>query len=144
MEAKETDSRLYLRNPITIIEGLISSITLVGGIYVLSPVLAVPAHFYTGSIVSQVVVSNLGIFAIGLFAILLSIWNLYAIYKRSYRQRAASTFAMAMLRLYVILATILIVGLFPLSWLSSFTIALILSVCYLYDKSKAREVGGKP
>lgn len=144
MKSRTVDDLRYLRNPVTIIERVISLITLVGGIYVLSPILSVPAQYVTGSVVSQIVVSQVGILAIGLFASAFALWNLYAIHKRSYRQRAASTFAMAMLRLYVILATILIVGLFPLSWLSSFTIVIILSVCYLYDRAKTREVGDKP
>lgn len=126
------------RTPLTYAEAVTAMLSLIGGIYLLTPFLTLP--FAVEGQVAMIVANAAGIVAVGVVAIVLSLWNLWAIYKGNYKQRARSIFWMTMLRLYSILALILITGIFPMTWLAALNVLILQVIFYLNNRFMATVV----
>lgn len=85
----------------------------------------------------QVIASDLGILILGLVTSIAAALVLAGIVRGTKTLRATGLFTMGLIRLYVLLATWLINGLLPVSWLSNATLMAI--TFYLWWKTKGRD-----
>jgi hypothetical protein len=131
-------SRLTLSNtnPLRVIEFIIGLVTVISGIYVLSPLLDFSIDNNGPSPLVQALAGSLGITLFGLFYTASGVVLLAGLYKRKARWRALGLFWDGLTRLYVVIATLLIQGLTPISWVSGFTISLICFTLWLANKEK--------
>lgn len=127
----------FEHNPLTMVEAAISIVTIVGALYLLSPFLILPVEVTEGPALAQAISSGIPLIMLGVSAFGAAAWDLWAIHKRKWNQRANALFVLFIIRLYSLLAVILITGFFPMSWLSSFTLLIIVGICYVYDKFMA-------
>jgi len=119
------------RSPIKVIKWIISLTSMVGGLYVMSPLLTLSTVKYGAGALAQTIANPTGIFIFGflffasgaLLAVGL-IWDKKTL-------RAYGLLANILLRIYSLIGTWLTVGFLPLSWLSNLAVILIAIVVYL-------------
>jgi hypothetical protein len=114
-----------------VIKWIISLTSIVGGLYVMSPLLTLSTANYGAGALAQTIANPTGIFIFGFLffasgALLAAglIWD-----KKTWR--AYGLFANILLRIYSLIGTWLTVGFLPLSWLSNLAVILIAIVVYL-------------
>jgi hypothetical protein len=119
------------RTPLKVIKWIISIVSIVGGLYVMSPLLNYSSANFGAGALAQTIANPTGIFIFGFLffasgALLAAglIWD-----KKSWR--AYGLFANILLRVYSLIGTWLTIGFLPLSWLSNFALILIAIVVYL-------------
>jgi hypothetical protein len=114
-----------------VIKWIISLTSIVGGLYVMSPLLTLSTANYGAGALAQTIANPTGIFIFGflffasgaLLAVGL-IWDKKTL-------RAYGLFANILLRTYSLIGTWLTVGFLPLTWLSNLAVLLIAIVVYL-------------
>lgn len=119
------------KSPIKVIKWIISITSIVGGLYVMSPLLTYSSATFGAGALAQTIANPVGIFIFGFLffasgALLAAglIWD-----KKSWR--AYGLFANILLRVYSLIGTWLTIGFLPLTWLSNLAIVLIAIVVYL-------------
>jgi hypothetical protein len=119
------------RSPLKVIKWIIAIVSIVGGLYVMSPLLNYSTAAFGAGALAQTIANPIGIFTFGLLftasgALLVAglIWN-----KKTWR--AYGLLANIALRIYSLIGTWLTVGFLPLSWLSNLAVILIAIVVYL-------------
>lgn len=135
---KETSRRRLgnSSNPLIIIEWIISISTIIGGLYLLSPVWKLGYVLNSTGPIAQAVTSEIGIVAVAVFAIFTGLLVIAGIIKRKVAWRSAGLFLNGMLRLYALIAGILLNGLFPMTWLSSAVVMCI--ALYIWGRIRRR------
>lgn len=123
-------------NPLIVIEWIIAIVTLVGGVYLLSPVFNVGLLVSLNSPIAQAVASSVGIIALAVISIFSALLLIAGIVNRKVKWRSAALFINGLVRLYAFLAGLLINGLLPLTWLSPF--ALMLITFYIWGRIRKR------
>lgn len=134
--------RIRWHSPLTIVELIIAISTIVGGVYVLSPLLDISTYLHSASPLVATLGSDIGILLFGLIFLISGILMLVGVIVGNYRLRSIGLFTNFMSRLYVILATFIIQGFLPLTWVSNFTIGVIAIVCYLVVRGMIIKPGG--
>lgn len=125
-------------NPLIIVQWIIAISAIVGGLYLLSPVWNASILINTTGPITQVIASTVGIALVALFAIFTGVLMIAGIVKRKVKWRSAGLFMQGMLRLYALLAGILINGFFPMTWLSS---AVLLAITfYIWGRIRRRGI----
>lgn len=119
------------RSPLTIVELVIAISTIVGGLYVLSPLLDLSVMLNGASPFVQIVGHTTGLYIFGTFFLSSGAIMLIGFVRRDYHWRSVGLFMNIMARLYVLVTTIMINGLLPLTWLSPLTVLVIAIICYL-------------
>ena len=119
------------RSPLKVIKWIIAIVSIVGGLYVMSPLLSYSTAAFGAGALAQTIANPVGIFIFGFLffasgALLAAglIWD-----KKTWR--AYGLFANILLRIYSLIGTWLTVGFLPLSWLSNLAVVLIAIVVYL-------------
>ena len=123
-------------NPLIVIEWIISIVTLIGGIYLLSPVVKTGILLNLNSPIAAAVASQLGIVILGMLAVLTALLLIAGIVKMKVKVRSFALFLIGLMRLYAVLAGILINGIFPFTWLSN---AALMIICfYIWGRIRRR------
>lgn len=123
--------RFWGRNPLTIVELIIGIFSMVGGLYVISPIMqySVAVNGATPTILllsHPIAIAIYGaIFIISGLLIVLGVW------KRKYQLRSWGLFSNILVRMYGLTGTFIIQGFLPLTWLSTLVVILIAVVCYV-------------
>lgn len=103
-----------------------------------SPLLRVSINLYGKSAWLQTVSSDIGILAFGCIFILSGLLMIFGIVTRKVKWRSAGLFLNGLCRFYVIVASILAVGILPVTWLANATIMVI--VFYIWGRIRKRGV----
>lgn len=90
--------------------------------------------------VSALIASPTGIISFGVIFTLSGIWLAAGLIKKNKKWRSKSLFLMFLLRLYVLIATIIISGFWPPSWVSPLTFTSIVMVVWLAVKADDNEL----
>lgn len=119
------------RSPLKVIKWIIAIVSIIGGLYVMSPLLTYSSATFGAGALAQTIANPTGIFIFGFLfsasgALLAAglVWD-----KKSWR--AYGLFANILLRIYSLIGTWLTIGFLPLTWLSNFALILIAIVVYL-------------
>lgn len=123
--------KFWGRSPLTIVEVVIGIVTIVAGVYILSPALVYSTTMNGASPLVATLGSQLGISLFGGFFLLSGLVMLYGIFKRNYRIRSAGLFMNILARTYGLIGYFLVTGILPLTWLSSLTILIIAVICWV-------------
>lgn len=123
-------------NPLIVVEWFISVSAIIGGLYLMSPVLRLNSIIHSNGAIAQAVTSDIGIVLVAAFAIFTGLLIVAGIIKRKASWRSAGLFLNGMLRLYALIAGILINGLLPLTWLSSAVLLCI--TLYIWGRIRRR------
>jgi hypothetical protein len=130
-------------DPTTVIEFILALGMLVGGLYVLSPFVVINISLSTAPAAVQALASTIGLALLGGTSAAVGAANLYGIWKYNYKVRSAALFSQIMIRLYVFIATLFAQGFFPLTWLSSFILMCVATICYLTLRRKMNFFQGR-
>lgn len=118
------------RSPLTVVEFIVAALTIIGGLYLLSPLLDISVALHGASPLVATLANSTAIAFYGVFLTSIGAINISAIYKRNYKWRSRALFGNILIRLYGFIVTMLVQGPIPPTWLSSFGIMLIAIVCY--------------
>jgi hypothetical protein len=133
MFGKTGRRKFFGRSPLTLIEIVIAVSTIIGGLYVVSPLIDVPSLF-TGQ--SSPLIHILGTAApikvYGLILIVTGCATLIGVWRRNYRLRANAMFINILARLYSLLGTLLVQGFLPFTWSPAATLIAIAVIIYIY------------
>ncbi len=121
-------------NPIKSIQWIIAVQTIVGGIYLVSPLVEYVSNNVAPSALVQIISSSTGIAIVGIIFLLSGTILTIGLLKDKPQWRATGLFVSAGVRLYGLWAVWLINGFLPLTWLGNFTIMLITIVLYFVTK----------
>lgn len=124
--------------PLRWIEWVLSVFGLVGGVYLLSPLLDLSATLHGASPLVSALASSLGIYGLGLAIIVSSVLMIVGAVKNKDSIVSTGLFWTAMWRLYIFLVTMIAVGPLPISWMSNFMLLLICIILYVHHKVKLR------
>lgn len=122
------------RSPLTVIEFVIGVTSIIGGLYVISPLLTVSTIVNGASPLVQTIGSQIGIGVFGTLFIISGCLMTLGIIRRNYRVRSIGAFLNMLLRIYALLANFLIQGFLPLTWMSSFVVLITVLVCWIVVK----------
>jgi hypothetical protein len=127
------------RSPIKVIKWIIAITSIIGGLYVMSPLLTYSTATFGAGGLAQTIANPTGILVYGFLffasgALLAAglIWD-----KKSWR--AYGLFANILCRTYTVIGTWLTVGFLPLTWLSNFAVLMIAIVVYLAVRWEQKE-----
>ena len=126
--------RFWGRNPLTIVEFIIAVASIIGGVYVASPLIIYSSLVNGATPLVAALAHPVALVAFGVLLALSGIIVIAGIFMHRYRWRANGLFLNILLRIYGIIVTFLIQGLLPLTWLATLTVTIIALVCYLYDR----------
>lgn len=127
-----------ISNPLIVVEWIIVLVTLVGTLWLFFPLFSGVEFVQSNSPIISIIASFLGILALAVVALGSNLLLIAGIVKRKAKWRSAALFTLGLLRLYAVLAGILINGLLPLTWLSSFGLMLI--CFYIWGRIRKRGV----
>lgn len=112
------------RNPMIIIEGIIAVSLLVLGLYTVSPLYVANPTTPIGIAIESMLIRK----SIGAFYVLAAGTSLWGVFKGGFH--SSGSFLMALSYLFMTVLRLLTVGLIPLTWVSTLTLTLIVSVLY--------------
>jgi hypothetical protein len=119
------------RSPLKVIKWIIAVTSIVGGLYVMSPLLTYSTAAFGAGALAQTIVNPVGIFIFGLLFFASGALLVVGLIWDKKTLRAYGLFANIVLRIYSLFGTWLTIGFLPLSWLSNLAIILIAIVVYL-------------
>ena len=120
------------RSPLTIIELIIAIGAIVGGLYVMSPVLAYSTAVNGASAVVQILGHPVALMIYGGSYVVAGVISVYGILTRKTVLRSVGLFWNMLNRTYGLMGTFLVQGFLPFTWLSSFMVIVISLVVYLW------------
>jgi hypothetical protein len=123
-------------NPVWAIMMVIAVLGLIGSVYLATPFFTPHIASAGGASVVETLASKVGLLSLAIVSFISNSTLIIGLVKHSYKLQAWGLFFLAVIRLYVIFALILVDGFFPLSWLANFTVMSICAICYLYVKAK--------
>lgn len=130
-------TRIFRHDPLTIVEFIVAFWSMIGSIIIMTVSLgALGIVAGTGSAAVAAITSSVGIYVVGCVAVAYSLTNIYGIVRRNLKLRSAALFVQILVRLYALIAIVMIQGLFPPTWIASLTILLVACVCYLTVRRK--------
>jgi hypothetical protein len=118
------------RSPLKVIKWIIAVTSIIGGLYVMSPLLTYSTAAFGAGALAQTIVNPVGIFIFGLLFFASGALLVVGLIWDKKTLRAYGLFANIVLRIYSLFGTWLTVGFLPLSWLSNLAIILIAIVVY--------------
>jgi hypothetical protein len=123
--------RFWGRNPLTIVEMIIGITSVVGGLYVLSPLLVYSTAINGAGPIVALIAHPIGIMIFGLIIVISGLMMVIGVWKRKYKIRSWGLFVNILARTYALIGGFLISGFLPLTWMSSFVVLLITILCYI-------------
>ena len=132
--------RFLGHSPLTVVELIISLVTVVGGLYLLAllPLVLESIAALQLSAVMAVIASPVAILVLIFWILGFAILDIIGIAKQNYRMRYYGLFGMILSRIYGLIASILYNGIFPITWLPNLTIILIMVVCYFVVRGRMK------
>lgn len=127
------------RTPLRIIEWIVSAVSIIGGLYIVSPLLTYSTAQFGAGAIAQTIANPIGILIFGLLFFASGALLAAGLIRDSKRLRAYGIFAVIMCRIYTVIGTWLTIGFLPLGWLSSFTVLLISIIVYLAIRWEQKE-----
>lgn len=123
--------RFWGRNPLTIVEIAIGIFSMVGGLYVVSPLLSYSVAINGASPIIALLSHPFAIIGYGLLFIISGALIIAGVIKRRYTLRSWGLFLNILLRIYSLIGTFLLQGFLPLTWLNSFLVLIIALICWV-------------
>lgn len=123
-------------NPLIVIQWIIALISLVAGVYMVSPLLQLSIDLHGKSAFVATVGSNYGVVIFGCVFILSALLMIAGIVYRRVGLRSGGLFLNGLCRFYSIIATILAVGILPFTWASNALVMII--VFYIWSRIRKR------
>lgn len=124
--------------PLEIIEWVIASFTLIGGIYLFSPIYQISLRQNGLSAVAAamnhpyVVLFWAAVLIVGAFFVLVGLWRDIPQFK------SIGWFSIILARLFQILTTILVIGILPITWIYPLTITCVIVVLWVVARLEVR------
>lgn len=128
--------RRIFANPLSATAFIIGVSTVVGGVYLLSPLLVISTVINGASPLVNVLGTGLGIWAFGLYFLASGIFLLLGLARNNVKFVRGGLLASILGRFYSILAYFIIIGPLPLTWLANLTVACISIVVWLALRDK--------
>lgn len=127
-----------ISNPLIIVEWILAIVIVIGSTYLFFPVLSGVELINSASPIAHAIASTIGLLALASISLFSGLLLVAGITKRKVKWRSAALFISGLVRLYAFLAGVLINGLVPLTWLSSF--ALMLITFYIWGRIRKRGI----
>lgn len=124
-----TEERFY-HLVVRAIEYIIAIVTIVSGVYVLSPFLTLSTSINGPSPLIATLGSTLAVHIYGVFLLIAGFLLLYGLIKHKNWPCRQGLLIIALTRLYGVFGAIIVIGILPLTWLPTFTVFLIVSVLW--------------
>ncbi len=119
------------RTPLKMIKWIIATASIIGGLYVMSPLLNYSTAAFGAGALAQTIANPVGIFIFGFLFFASGALIVVGLIWDKKTLRAYGLFANIVLRTYSLLGTWLTIGFLPLTWLSNLAVLLIAIVVYL-------------
>lgn len=100
----------------------------------MTPLFYVPAVLSGASAILDATTSIYGLLTLGTVATGSGILGVVGISRYNWHMRSIALFTIILLRSYATTVVLLTLGIFPLSWLSGFGIAVIASICWVHAR----------
>lgn len=123
-------------DPIRCIEWVIAVLTLIGSTYVFTPLYAMSVASNGTSALASVLSYPLTVFIFAGILLMASIFVMYGLVRNRPKIRSAGWFLIFLARWYQILATILVAGFLPITWIYPLTISLVVLVLWANARSE--------
>lgn len=124
--------RFLGRSPLTIVELILAISAIVGGLYLLSPLLAYSTVINGASPLVQTLGHPVAIMFYGIIYITGGLMSTVGIFMRKTVLRSTGMFLIMLVRTYGLFITFLVQGFLPLTWLSSATVIGVSVVVYIW------------
>ncbi len=115
---------------VTAIEYVVTFSTLIGGIYVVSPLLELSTSTNGPGTLVATLGSPVGIYLYGAVMIIAALVVLYGLIKKKNWACRAGLLTIAISRLYSVIGAWLIAGFLPLTWFPAFTLFIVVSILW--------------
>lgn len=127
------------RTPFRMIKWILSVTSIVGGLYVMSPLLSYSTAAFGAGVLAQTIANPVGIFIYGFIFFASGALLAVGLIWDSKTLRAYGLLANILCRVYSLFGTWLTVGFLPLSWLTQLAVILISIVVYFAVRWERRE-----
>lgn len=124
--------RFLGRSPLTIVELIIAIGAIVGGLYVMSPILAYSTAVNGASPLIQILGHPVAILIYGGMYVASGATSVYGILSRNTALRSIGLFCQTLCRTYGLIGTFLIQGFLPFTWWSSSIVIFISIIVYIW------------
>ena len=132
------------RNILRAIEWVIATCTLIGGIYIFTPLRAASAAVNAPTAFASALTSPYSIFVWGLILVIGAIAVMIGKITKRPQYKSFGWFAIFLARFFQILTTILAVGFLPITWIYPFTIMLIVILLWLRARYEVYQANASP
>ena len=120
--------------PLRLIKWFIAIQTILGGVYLLSPLVGDILLASGTSVIARTVTHPIGIAIVGVTFLASGIILAVGLIRNKKQWVATGLFVNALVRMYGILAGWMLNGFLPPSWLAGLTLLFVVIVCYFYTK----------
>jgi len=120
--------------PLRIIKWFIAIQTILGGLYILSPLLGDILLASDSSVIAKTIVHPVGIAAVGIIFLVSGLILAVGLIRNKKSLVATGLFANILVRIYGLIGGWIINGFLPPSWLAGLTLLFICIVLYLFTK----------
>jgi hypothetical protein len=118
------------RTPLRIIEWILSALAIIGGAYVMSPLLTYSTAAFGAGAIAQTIAHPIGIFVFGFLLFASGVTLAIGLVNNNKKWRSAALLLQIICRIYALLGTWITIGLLPLTWLSGAGLLAIAIVIY--------------
>lgn len=118
------------RTPLRIIEWILSALAIIGGAYVMSPLLTYSTAAFGAGAIAQTIAHPIGIFVFGFLLFASGVTLAIGLVNNNKKWRSAGLLMQIICRIYALLGTWITIGLLPLTWLSGAGLLAIAIVIY--------------
>lgn len=116
--------------PLRAVEWIVSVCTLIGGVYVFTPIYRLSAQANGPGIIAQAVASPYLVLLFAAFLIIGSVLVIIGLRQLKPQLKSAGWFIIMLTRFFQILTTWLTMGLLPITWIYPFTLLLIIFILW--------------
>lgn len=127
------------RTPLKIIEWIISIVTIIGGLYVVSPLLSYSTANFGAGAIAQTIAHPIGILIFGVIFLVSGLLLAYGLLKDIPKVRSFALMMMIACRTYSLIGTWITIGFLPLTYLSNVALIFIAVVVYLVIRWEQKE-----
>jgi hypothetical protein len=122
------------RSPLTIVELIIAVFTVIGGLYVMSPLVVVDVSITHFASVANFIAGQAGLILLGVAAVFSGMATIVGVCRRNYRMRSAGMFSNILLRVYAFTASLIFFAPISINF-TAITLLAICVVCWLNVRS---------
>lgn len=122
------------RTPLKIVEWILSSLAMIGGLYVMSPLLNYSTVMNGAGALAQTIAHPVGIFIYGLIFFVSGAILAVGLVRNKKQLRVIGLVSTTICRIYSLIGTWLTIGFLPSTWLNSLGIILVSVVIYFVIK----------